>query len=120
MLVCALLQRFEGGKWVCSPYEILSPEPCFVFSLGCNGISGFEEDIKARYPHCTIHIYDPTTSEHTAAEVAARTQARELLAVFNRSTLLQRSCRCTISMWLLLHRSLCLLLSAATSNTHGS
>ena len=59
---------------VCSPYEILSPEPCFVFSLGCNGISGFEEDVKARYPHCVIHIYDPTTSERTAKEVMARTQ----------------------------------------------
>jgi hypothetical protein len=45
-----------------------------VFSLGCNGISGFEEDIKARYPHCVIHIYDPTTSERTAGDVEARTQ----------------------------------------------
>ena len=61
---------------MCSPYEILSPEPCFVFSLGCNGISGFEEDIKSRYPHCTIHIYDPTVSESSAAKVAERTQAR--------------------------------------------
>ncbi len=70
------MQRFEGGKWVCSPYEILSRDPCFVFSLGCNGISGFEEDVKSRYSHCAIHIYDPTVSESMAAQVAERTQAR--------------------------------------------
>ena len=52
-----------------------------MFSLGCNGISGFEEDIKARYPHCIIHIYDPTTSVYTAGEVEARTQVPPVLFI---------------------------------------
>jgi len=47
-----------------------------VFSLGSNGVTGFESDIRSRYPHCAIHVYDPTISEETAAVVAARTEVR--------------------------------------------
>ena len=62
-----------------------------MFSLGCNGISGFEEDVKSRYPHCTIHVYDPTVSEGTAAKVADRIQARTAhrLAVFHQIEMMQ-------------------------------
>ena len=47
-----------------------------MFSLGCNGIIGFESDIRSRYPHCSINVYDPTISEDIAASVAASTNVR--------------------------------------------
>ena len=61
---------------VCSSHEVLGREPCFVFSLGSNGITGFEQDVRTRYPQCSINIYDPTISEETAAAVAAATNVR--------------------------------------------
>ena len=47
-----------------------------MFSLGSNGVTGFETAIRGQYPHCTIHVYDPTISEDTAAMVAAQTNVR--------------------------------------------
>ena len=59
---------------ICSGYEIMSQRPCWVFSLGSHGQSDFEEAIRAQYPHCNIHIYDPTISIEVAQAVEARTQ----------------------------------------------
>lgn len=61
---------------MCSAYEVLGREPCFVFSLGSNGVTGFERDVRSRYPQCTIHVYDPTISEEMAAAVAEATNVR--------------------------------------------
>ncbi len=47
-----------------------------MFSLGSNGVTGFESDVRKQYPHCAIHVYDPTIDEHTAAVVAGRTNVR--------------------------------------------
>ena len=59
---------------VCSAHAVLSREPCWVFSLGSNGQTDFEEAIRSRYEHCKIHVYDPTISEEVAAKVAEVTQ----------------------------------------------
>ena len=59
---------------VCSAHAVLSREPCWVFSLGSNGQTDFEEAIRSRYSHCKIHVYDPTISEEVAAKVAEVTQ----------------------------------------------
>ena len=49
-----------------------------MLSLGSNGVSGFESDVRGRYPHCSMHVYDPTITEDTAAAVAARTNVRRI------------------------------------------
>jgi hypothetical protein len=47
-----------------------------VFSLGSNGQCGFERDIRARYPHCRIEVYDPTIKVGTARKVERLTEVR--------------------------------------------
>ena len=69
----------EGGsdeRRVCSAHEILSKDPCWVFSLGSNGQSDFEEAVRASYPHCKLHIFDPTISQTLADKVTAATGVR--------------------------------------------
>ena len=61
---------------VCSGHDVLSREPCYVFSLGSNGQCGFERDIRARYPHCQIEVYDPTIKLGTARKVERLTEVR--------------------------------------------
>ena len=57
-------------------HEILSKDPCWVFSLGSNGQSDFEEDVRAGYPHCKLHVFDATIAQSVAADVAVRTGVR--------------------------------------------
>ena len=45
-----------------------------MFSLGSNGQCGFESDVRQRYPHCRIEVYDPTISEKIADKVARKTE----------------------------------------------
>ena len=59
---------------MCSAHEILSQRPCWVFSLGSHGQTDFEEAVRGRYPHCNIHVYDPTISVEVAGRVADMTQ----------------------------------------------
>ncbi len=65
---------------VCSAHQILSKDPCWVYSLGSNGQIDFEEDVRARYPHCNVHIYDPTVDEGHALRIAEKTGVRVLPA----------------------------------------
>ena len=50
-----------------------------MFSLGSNGQCGFERDIRARYPHCRIEVYDPTIKVGTARKVERLTEVRACL-----------------------------------------
>ena len=70
------LSAHAPQRRVCSAHDVLGPEPCWVFSLGSNGQCGFEADVRRRYPHCRIDVYDPTISEQTAGKVAAKTEVR--------------------------------------------
>ena len=71
---------------VCSAHEILSKDPCWVFSLGSNGQTDFEEAVRSRYPHCNIHIYDPTLKRSKANKVAAKTGVRAVACARSSST----------------------------------
>jgi len=49
----------DGGKMICDPYRLQSPD-CLVYSVGSNGDFSFEDAIRAYNPKCEIHTFDHT------------------------------------------------------------
>lgn len=53
----------DGGKWVCDPHR-MKKNDCIVYSIGCNGIIGFEKDIVSKHG-CEVHTFDMDDGRYT-------------------------------------------------------
>jgi len=49
----------DGHKWVCDAHRLATIKDCLVYSVGSNGVFGFEKSINDLAPNCEIHIFDP-------------------------------------------------------------
>ena len=66
VLSCASEERMgprgDGGKWVCDPSKLVASPRCLIYSVGSNEDFRFETSMHLRFPHCEIHVFDPTVA----------------------------------------------------------
>uniref|UniRef100_A0A7S4C7L1 Methyltransferase domain-containing protein n=1 Tax=Chrysotila carterae TaxID=13221 RepID=A0A7S4C7L1_CHRCT len=62
----------DGSKWVCGLGTLGLRKSSIVYSLGSDGDTSFEAEIKRRVPSSSIYTFDPTLSPKKKAQLRAR------------------------------------------------
>jgi len=55
----------DGAKWICADHIPKESNRCVVYSFGSSQDTCFEAALVQEYPHCDVHIFDPTTLQRS-------------------------------------------------------